>query len=77
MCKYFLLNTLHAYVNGSHSVKFAFIERDNIFLMCILNFGFKFGLCVFIYSHLLKFPQNCFSQNFFFFLIFIGGEICS
>ena len=30
----------HATVYGSHSVKFAFIERENIFFMCILNLVF-------------------------------------
>ena len=39
----------HAIVYGSHSVMFAFIERENIFFMCILNLVFKFGLCLFIF----------------------------
>ena len=30
----------HAIVYGSHSVMFAFIERENIFFMCILNLIF-------------------------------------
>ena len=41
----------HATIFGSHSVKFAFIERGNIFLYVYpqLNFFFKFGLCVIIF----------------------------
>ena len=35
-----------ATIYGSHSVKFAFIERENIFFICILNLVFKFGLCL-------------------------------
>ena len=40
----------HATVYGSHSVKFAFIERENIFFHVypqLSNLVFKFGLCVF------------------------------
>ena len=53
----------HATTYGSHSVKFAFIERGNIFLYVYpqLNFVFKFGLCVFIFPTFLNFPQICFS----------------
>ena len=67
----------HATVYGSHSVMFAFIERENIFLHVYpqLNF-FKLGLCVFIYPHPLNFPQNCFSNTCFVFPIFIRGEAC-
>ena len=50
--------SIHAYVYGSHSVKFAF--------MCILNLVFKFGLCLFIYPHLLNFPQNLFCLSYFY-----------
>ena len=51
----------HATVYGSHNVKFAFIERENFFFfMCILNLVFEFGLCLFIFPHLLYFPQNLF-----------------
>ena len=39
----------YATVYGSHSVMFAFIERENIFFMCNLDLVFKFGLCVFIF----------------------------
>ena len=39
----------HATACGSYSVMFAFIERENIFFMCILNLVVKFGLCVFIF----------------------------
>ena len=67
----------HATVYGSHSVKFAFIERENIFphVYPQLNF-FKFGLCVFIYPHPpLFFSQTVFPKTCFVFPIFIGGEI--
>ena len=30
----------HAIVYGSHNIMFAFIERENIFFMCILNLIF-------------------------------------
>ena len=57
-----IIFSTHATVYGSHSVMFAFIEERIFFFMCILNFiFFKFGLCVFIYHHLLNFPLNCFS----------------
>ena len=40
----------HATIYGSHSVMFAFIERENFFFfMYILNLVSKFGLCVFIF----------------------------
>ena len=63
----------HAIVYGSHSVKFAYIKRDNIFLQVNPHF-FEFGLCLFIYPHLLNFPQNCFSQNLFCFSYFYRGR---
>ena len=72
----------HAIVYGSHSVKFAFIERDNIFLQVNPHF---FCLCLFIYPRLLNFPLNCFSQNLFCFyrgrkmflkpMLIIGGVV--
>ena len=62
MCKYFFLNTLHAYIYGSHSVKFAFIERENIFLnvsSTYVSFSFspppKFSPKLFFPKHVLFF----------------------
>ena len=60
----------HATIYGSHSVKFAFIKRENIFFVCILNSVFKFVLCFFYFPHLLNF----FPKLVLFFLFFIGGE---
>ena len=66
----------HATVYGSHSVEFAFVERDNSFLYMYpqLNFVFKFGLCVFIFPTFLNFPQSYFSQNMFCFSYFYRGR---
>ena len=45
------------------------------FFMCILNLiFFKFGLCVFIFSRLLNFSQNCFSQHLFCVSYFYRGR---
>ena len=63
----------HITVYGSHSVKFAFIERENIFLQVNPHF-FQYGLCLFIYPHLLNFPLNYFSQNLFCFSYFYRGR---
>ena len=84
--KYFLLRDMmdnqcanifstHATVYGSHSVKFAFIERENIFLYVYpqLNF-FKIRLVCFSFPHLLIFLQNCFSQILFCFSYFYRGR---
>ena len=57
-------------VYGSHSVKFAFIEKRLFFFMCILNLVFKFGLCVFIFPTSKIFPKTCFV-----FPMFIGGVV--
>ena len=68
----------HATVYGSHSVKFAFIERKNIFLHVYpqLSFFFQFGLCVFTFPHPLYFsPKLFFPKLVFVFPIFIRGEI--
>ena len=55
------LKCLHASVYGSHSVKFAYIERENIFLhmypQLFFFFFLKFGLCLFSFPHVLNFPQ--------------------
>ena len=66
---------LHASVYGSHSIKFAYIKKESIFVyMCTLDLFFKFSLCFFIFPHLQNFPQNHFSQNLFcFFLFYRGG----
>ena len=63
----------HATVYESHSVKFAYIERDNIFLQVNPHI-FEFVLCHFIYPHLLNFSKNCFSQNVFCFSYFYRGR---
>ena len=39
----------HATVYGSHSVKFAFIERDNIFLHVYPQLSFLSLVCVFLF----------------------------
>ena len=36
------------------------LKERIFFFMCILNLVFKFGLCLFIYPHLIIFPQNLF-----------------
>ena len=67
----------HATVYGSHSVKFAFIERDNIFFMCILNLVFflkKLGLCLFLYPHSLYFSPKLFFPKFILFFLFLQGK---
>ena len=75
MCKYFLYscNCFWVTVSSLHLLK----ERI-FFFMCILNLVFffflKFGVCVFIYPHLLYFPQNCFFQNLFCFSYFYRGR---
>ena len=57
----------HATINGSHSVKFAFIERENIFLHVYPQLSFLSFACVFfIYPYLLKFSQNLFCFSYFY-----------
>ena len=46
-----------ATVYEPHSVKFAFIERENFFLCVSSTYQLKF------LSLVCVFPQNCFSQN--------------
>ena len=67
----------HATVYGSYSVKFAFIERENIFLHVYLQLSFLSLVCVSFYlsSPLLFFPKIIFTKTCFVFPIFIGGEI--
>ena len=68
----------HATVYGSHSVKFAFIERENIFLHVYPQLSFLSLVCVFFYLSLplLIFPKTVFPKTCFVFPIFIGGEAC-
>ena len=55
-----------------------FIERDNIFSLCVSStFFLKFGVCVFYLSlPPLIFPKTVFPKTCFVFLIFIRGEAC-
>ena len=53
---------LHVYIYGSHSVKFAFIERKNIFLSVSLTY-FSFS-----FSPPPKFSPKLFFPKHFFFL---------
>ena len=63
----------HETVYGSHSVMFAFIERENFFFHVYSQLNFlKLGLCVFIYPHLLNFPQNI----LYFLLTFVAYVFC-
>ena len=55
--------------NETHGVKFASIERENIFLQAYLQL-----LCCLVFPHLLNVPQNCFSQNLFCFSYFYRGR---
>ena len=63
-------------IYGSHSVKFAYIERENIFLQ--VNPHFFFFLVWFVSFYLSpppKFPSKLFfPKTCFVFPIFIGGE---
>ena len=65
-------------VYGSHNDKFAFIERQNIFLHVYpqLSFFFLNLVCVFLFIPTpLFFPKTFFPKNCFIFPIFIRGEI--
>ena len=64
------LECLHASVYGSHSVKFAYIERENIFLHGYPQLLFFF----LVFPHLLNFFQNCFFQNLCCFPYFYRGR---
>ena len=64
----------HATVYESHSVKFAFIERDNIFLHVYPQLSFLSFVCVSFFSPPPKlFPTLFFPQLVLFFL-FLQGE---
>ena len=61
-----------------HIVSSLHILKERIFffkwiLIFFFFFFFKFGLCLFIYPHLLNFPLNCFFQNLFCFSFFYRG----
>ena len=59
----------YATVYGSHNVKFAFIERENIFLHVYPQPNFlKLGLCVFYFSPPPKFFPKLFFPKLVFFL---------
>ena len=61
--------------NGSIVSYLHLLKERIFFFMCILNLiFFKLGLCVFNYSPVLNFPQNCFSKNLFCFSYFYGGK---
>ena len=65
----------HTTIYGSHSVKFAFIERENIFLHVYSQLSFLSSVCVFfIFPHLLNFPKNCFFPKLVLFFLFLQGE---
>ena len=65
----------NATVYGSHSIKFVFIERENIFFMCILNLVFlKLGLCLFLYPHPLYYSPKLFFPKLVLFFLFLQGE---
>ena len=60
-----------------HIVSRLHILKERIFVfMCILTFFLflKFGLCLFIFPHLLHFSQSYFSQNLFCFSYFYRGR---
>ena len=60
----------HALFMG-HIVPSLHLLKERIFFfVCILNFVFKFGLCVFIFPTSKIFPKTCFV-----FPMFIGGVV--
>ena len=63
----------HVIVYGSHNGKFAFIERENIFLHVYpqLSFFFKLGLCLFLYPHSLYFSPKLFFPKLVLFFLFL------
>ena len=69
---------MHLFMSQSYSVKFAYIERENIrihvypqpFFFFLVWFVF-----IFIFPHLLNFPETIFSKTCFIFPIFIEGEL--
>ena len=64
----------HATVYGSHSVMFAFIERENIFFMCILNLFFLVWFVFFYLSPPPKFSSKLFFPKRVLFFLFLQGE---
>ena len=68
------LECLHASVYGSHTIKFAYIKRENICINVNSQFFCFFVWFVFFFPHLLNFPQNCFSQDLFCFSYFYRGR---
>ena len=66
----------HATVYGSHSVMFAFIERENIFLYVYpqLNFLKTWFVSFYLSQPPLFFSKIVFPKTCFVFPIFIGGE---
>ena len=56
---------MHAYIYESHSVKFAFIGRENIFFLSVSSTYVSFSFSP---------PPKFFPKHVFFFPIFIGGE---
>ena len=73
MCKYFIYSCNCLWVTQCHV---CILLKERIFFLHVypqLNF-FKFGLCGFIFLHLLNFPQNYFSQHFFCVSYFYRGR---
>ena len=70
----------HATVYGSHSVKFAFIKIDNIFLHVYSQLIFLSLVCVFLFIPTppppppLFFPKTVFPKNYFIFPCFYRGR---
>ena len=65
----------YATVYGSHSVKFAFIERDNIFLHVYPHLSFLSLVCMSFFSPPPKLsPTLFFPQLVLFFLFLQGGK---
>ena len=64
----------HVTVYGSHSVKFAFIERDNIFLHVYHQLSFLSLVCVSFFSPLPKLSPTLFFPQLILFFLFLQGE---
>ena len=64
----------HATVYGSHSVKFAFIERDNIFLHVYPQLSFLSLVCVSFFSPPPKLSPTLFFPQLILFFLFLQGE---
>ena len=61
----------HAIVYGSHSVKFAFIERDNIFLHMYPQLSFLSLVCVSFFSPPPKLSPTLFFPQLVLFFLFL------